>query len=265
MQRFCMILFVFMCSFLSVAHADDQSQASGDSANVAFSSLGVQEVSLSSLSSVERNVRDAAVKVIAHGGHGSGTYVKYRRFHIVLTAAHVTMGTIGDTYEIQAGSNSVVGVLVYEDRDIDAAAILVPSIPDRNPMRYRPLSQKADIGTTTLYSGYPSDMSLMSIRGSVAGYEWTTPNGPVVMLHTYGWFGCSGSGIYDSRGRYVGVLWGVSIERAFVPQVIEDIIWVTPAHMIDESAILSGIVNLSETDNAPSVRVRRSILRRLQR
>jgi hypothetical protein len=222
-----------------------------------ISSLGVQDVA--SIRGVERRIRGAAVKVISGGGHGSGTYIKYRGFHLILTAAHVTEGELGDAYEIQSNENSsTVGRLVYQDRDIDVAAILVEPIEDQDPMRYRPLDIRADVGTTTLYSGYPSDLNLMSIRGTVAGYEWTAPNGPVVMLHTYGWFGCSGSGVYDDRGRFVGILWGVSVERAYVPQVIEDIIWVTPANMIDESEIMKGISNLADTSDR---RTRRSIRR----
>jgi hypothetical protein len=167
-------------------------------------------------------------------------------FHLVFTAAHVTVGEVGDIYRIGATDHSsVLGVLVYEDRDIDTAVILVPRIQDRTPMRYRPLDNPADVGTDVVYSGYPSDMNLLTIRGSVAGYDRISPNGPVILLHTYGWFGCSGSGIYDTRGRYVGVLWGVSVERYPYPQVIEDIIWVTPSSMIRETEILRGIVSVT--------------------
>tara|TARA_B100000700_G_scaffold247491_1_gene276910 strand:- start:9298 stop:10086 length:789 start_codon:yes stop_codon:yes gene_type:complete len=228
--------------------------------DASISSAGVQDVA--SLRSTERRIRDSAVKVLAGGGHGSGTYIKYRGFHLILTAAHVTEGALGDPYEIVGrGDSRTVGRLVYQDRDIDVAAILVEPIEGQSPMRYRPLDISASIGTTTLYSGYPSDLNLMSIRGTVAGYEHTVPNGPVVMLHTYGWFGCSGSGVYDDRGRFVGILWGVSVERAFVPQVIEDIIWVTPAHMIDEVEILRGISNLADISDRRTRRNIRRIIR----
>ena len=103
----------------------------GNSTNLvndsSVSSMGVQDVA--SLRGSERRIREAAVKVISGGGHGSGTYIRYRGFHLVLTAAHVTEGSIGDPYEIQGDSSgSVVGVLVYQDRDLDVAAILVEPI-----------------------------------------------------------------------------------------------------------------------------------------
>ena len=67
--------------------------------------------------------------------------------------------------------------------------------------------------------------------------------------------------MYDDRGRLVGILWGVSVERAYVPQVIEDIIWVTPAHMIDEVEILRGISNLADVSDRRTRRNIRRIIR----
>ena len=51
-----------------------------------------------SLSSVEKKVRNAAVKVKAGGGHGSGTVVNYRDVTLVLTAKHVADGRLGMEY-----------------------------------------------------------------------------------------------------------------------------------------------------------------------
>jgi len=256
-MKFVFRVVLLFWAFCLSSFANDVSSGEHLVNDSSVSSLGVQEVS--SLKGVEKKVRNAAVKVMSGGGHGSGTYVKYKGFHLIITAAHVTVGEIGDPYEIQAGPGiNVIGRLVYEDRNIDAAAILVAPIPGKDPMKYKPLNLKAGVGTNTVYSGYPSDLNLLTIRGSVAGYEWVSPNGPVILLHTYGWFGCSGSGIYDERGNFVGILWGVSVEMAFVPQVVEDIIWVTPSHMIDEKEILTGITNLSESSDR---KTRRSLRR----
>ena len=79
--------------------------------------------------------------------------------------------------------------------------------------------------------------------------------------------GCSGSGIYDENGRYVGVLWGVSVERTpfGIPQIIEDIIWVTPSNLIDENEILSGIIRLSGVSSMHSRRNLRKAARKIKR
>ena len=45
-----------------------------------------------SLSVVERKVRNAAVKVVSGGGHGSGTLVQYKDLTLVITAKHVADG-----------------------------------------------------------------------------------------------------------------------------------------------------------------------------
>ena len=89
------------------------------------------------------------------------------------------------------------------------------------------------IGGQITYSGHPSWHSLMTYRGYVAGLEHLDGSGPQIMLNTYGWFGCSGSVIYDTKGKIVGILWGVDIERRPDYQVQENMIWVSPIQNLD--------------------------------
>ena len=49
---------------------------------------------------MEKKVRNAAVKVVTSGGHGSGTVVDYKDVTLVLTAKHVADGHIGMEYLI---------------------------------------------------------------------------------------------------------------------------------------------------------------------
>ena len=70
----------------------------------------------------------------------------------------------------------------------------------------------------------------MSFTGRVAGFE-TVPGprtGKHIILQTYGWFGCSGSVIYNLKGQQVGVLYGVDVEYYPDIQVQENMIWVVP-------------------------------------
>ena len=62
----------------------------------------------------------------------------------------------------------------------------------------------------------------------MAGYEHQNNKGTQIILHTYGWFGCSGSVIYNAKGNLVGVLWGVDVEYIPDYQVQENMIWVSP-------------------------------------
>lgn len=57
------------------------------------------------------------------------------------------------------------------------------------------------------------------------------------MLHTYGWFGCSGSVIYNKRGEIIGVLWGVDVEYHPGIAVVEEMIWVIPIQKLDMKAV----------------------------
>ena len=197
-----------------------------------------------SLSSTEKLVRESAVKVFSDGGHGSGSYVTIDQFHIILTAQHVADGQPGKKYRIHIPTTgeSALGRLVYSDESLDVAALLIPNLSTISPIEFRPRSRIINVGETILYSGYPSSHSLLSFRGTVAGYE---KNGDIILIHTYGWFGCSGSILYDDKRRIVGVLWGVSVSSASPYQVIEDIIWATPAHLIDKRKIIRGICETS--------------------
>jgi len=197
---------------------------------------------VASLSTQESMVRGAAVKVLTQHGHGSGTYMMIRGFPIVITAAHVVSdpGTI--MYKVSNGEREVVDAArIYFDEEIDVGVLLLGSkMKTRDHIKYQKSNSISKVGTRLVYSGYPSSHELLTIRGMVAGYG-TVERETVVLMHGYGWFGCSGSGVFDEVGNFVGILWGIDMEGvAGLPQVIEDIIWITPANRIDYNAILKG-------------------------
>ena len=194
------------------------------------------------LSHVERRIRQAAVKVHTGLGHGSGSYLLIDGFHIVLTAQHVAEGPVGSVYTIQTPLDEhVAGRLVYADEQLDVAAILISPLKTRRPMEFRPLTKMSEVGTVTAYAGYPSDFSMLSFRGMISGYEWVKKNTVhAIILNSYGWFGCSGSAVYDMEGSLVGILWGVSVEPMWA-QVQEDLLYLTPSHLIKKKKIIKGI------------------------
>ena len=129
---------------------------------------------------------------------------------------------------------SHIAMLIYSDSINDIALLYVSNEFDSiEPMKYNPIEEVADVGTEIFYSGYPSSHKLMSFRGIVAGYESGPGIGKRIILSTYGWFGCSGSVIYDSRGRQVGVLYGVDVEYHPNVQVQENMIWVVPMNKMN--------------------------------
>jgi len=184
-------------------------------------------------SSSEKNIRAAAVRITVPftGGHGSGSYIKYKDMYLVITAQHVVSGSLGTSYLVSHKEESHVATLIYSD-EVNDIALLYVGNPFRRiePMKFNPLKEAAVVGTEIFYSGYPSHHKLMSFTGRVAGYE---PNGTPwpgkhIILQTYGWFGCSGSVIYNAKGQQVGVLYGVDVEYYPDIQVQENMIWVVP-------------------------------------
>jgi len=190
-----------------------------------------------SMSSVEKRVRDAAVRVSIpfNGGHGSGSYIIYKDVHLVLTAQHVVSGRLGTSYLVSHKDESHLGILIYSDSVNDIALLYIGNeFKLTRPMRYNPFEDVVGAGEEIIYSGFPSQHTLMSFTGTVAGHE--NAPGPIsgkhIILYTYGWFGCSGSIIYNKKGKIVGVLYGVDVEYYPNIQVQENMIWVVPINKL---------------------------------
>jgi len=200
----------------------------------------------------ERRVRDAAVMVTDGYGHGSGGIVQYYDMQLVLTAQHVASGRIGTTYVIINGSTVDTAILVYTDPVHDIALLYLGDGDsgdlEGRGMRYSPRAQSPSVGTEITYSGHPSWHSLMTYRGYVAGLEHIEGRGQQLMLNTYGWFGCSGALIYDTRGDIVGILWGVDVERRPDLQVQENMIWVSPIQNLDMTLAISELCGALENE-----------------
>ena len=196
------------------------------------------------MTSIEKRVRDAAVKVTIpfNGGHGSGSYIKYKDIYLVITAQHVADGALGTSYLVSHNHESHVATLIWANDKEDMAVLFVGNpFKSIKPMEFRPQEKTAEVGTEVYYSGYPSHHNLMSFRGRVAGHEDGPGIGKHIILHTYGWFGCSGSVIYDSKGNIVGVLYGVDVEYIPHAQVQENMIWVVPINKMKIDAALDQL------------------------
>ena len=191
----------------------------------------------------ERRVREAAVKITDGRGHGSGGIVQYYDLQLVLTAQHVADGRIGSNYFVINGATMERAILVYSDPVHDIALLYLAegNQLEGRGLRYSPTSDMSGIGTVITYSGHPSWHSLMTYRGHIAGLEHLDGRGPQLMINTYGWFGCSGSVIYNTSGDIIGILWGVDIEQRPDLQVQENMIWVSPIQNLDMSLAISEL------------------------
>ena len=112
--------FMMVCAILMTTVANAQKYAP---------SLPIDHVN-SKASSVEVNVREAAVRVSVPitGGHGSGSYIKYKDIHLVITAQHVVDGALGGTYLVSHKQESRVGILIYADPASDIGILYLGNI-----------------------------------------------------------------------------------------------------------------------------------------
>ena len=169
--------------------------------------------------------------------------MQYYDMQLVITAQHVANGRIGSNYYVINGATMEQAILVYADPVHDIAVLYLRegNQLEGRGIRYSPTSNMSAIGTGITYSGHPSWHSLMTYRGHIAGMEHLDGRGPQLMLNTYGWFGCSGSVIYDTNGDIIGILWGVDIERRPDFQVQENMIWVSPIQNLDMPLAISEL------------------------
>jgi len=190
---------------------------------------------VSNLSLMERRARAAAVKVesLLGSGHGSGTYMVAYGQRIVVTAAHVVEGSTTMRIVGRDGE-SVVGRVIFRDDAGDIAVLVVPEMKTRTAVRYRPQLSYDErlVGTKLTYTGFPSHHDLLTIRGYIAAIEKN-----YIVTNMFGWFGSSGSGVFDERGRLIGVVSGIDVGRFLMPVPLEDVVWVAPMSMLDHETL----------------------------
>ena len=224
---------VFGSLLLATAHASEAIEAHvPDSRTIEISSH---------MSTTEISVRNAAVRVtrLGEGGHGSGSLVQYKDLQLVLTAQHVADAIIGTPYRITHDGEIREGILIYSNDAHDIAVLWVQlPWPRGHALKWNPSSEVAPVGTKITYSGFPASHSLMSFRGRVAGFELMRDGSTNILLHTYGYFGCSGSVIYNVEKEIIGILWGID-KGAIAP--IEDMIWVSPIQNLNLKLSLRGL------------------------
>lgn len=216
-------IFILAAMIVGSSHASEE---------ISVEHLKTEPIEVSSnMTSIEKKVRQNSVRVVSWTGHGSGGIVKYKDMQLVMTAQHVADGSLGQIYLLQTESEQRSGLLIYSDPLHDIAVLYVINKFDNSKgIKWNPTKILTSVGTEITYSGYPSWHSLMTYRGRVAGYETHPQAGTQIMLNTYGWFGCSGSLIYDSDGAVVGILWGIDMQQG-LPQ--ENMIWVAPIQNLD--------------------------------
>jgi hypothetical protein len=171
----------------------------------------LEVIDAANLTLTEKRTRQAAVKVrsLLQGGHGSGTYMVAYGRRIVATAAHVVRNESVMLVEGRDGE-VVIGKVIFTDHNVDLAFMVVPEIETRTAVRYRPELKYDErlVGKNLTYTGFPARHDLLTIRGYVASLEHK-----MIVSNMFGWFGSSGSGVFDQLGRYLGCVSGIDVGR----------------------------------------------------
>ena len=176
------------------------------------------------------------VKNNGSSGMASGTYGTYGGYTVVITAAHVVDDCSAIIISSYNGEMETAQV-AYLDIEADIAVLYVDPMRSMPQRRFDFLNAKRDmIGKSVVYSGNPNRIGLLTIYGSVAGYNYNR-----MIIHSYAWMGASGSGVFDSRGTFIGVVSAINIGQWLMPQLIEDVVYVAPIYYINEGALLGTL------------------------
>jgi S1-C subfamily serine protease len=196
----------------------------------------------SSLTRIESDARKSSVRVEKPDGrgYGSGSYGYYDHQLVVFTANHVVDGN-SIMFIHGRGGEVVIGVVIYTDKINDFAVLKVNEIESREPIRFRPVDDVVSnyVGWNITYTGFPAGYDLLTITGRIAGIR---TDGQAVVAHSFTWMGASGSGVFNSRGEYVGPLVAVGLGRFQVTQVVEDMVWIIPATILDWDAVSASLL-----------------------
>ena len=174
----------------------------------------------------------------------SGTYVSLDDRYFILTTAH---GINKDCKFIKfipaAGNGDHVDCqqIIVINSYMDYAIIEVEKIGGSRPIHIdREVPDNREWATSfaalneLVYSGYPNNMVIVTVEWKVMSYA----HGDIVFLHSYGWSGASGSGVFNQNGQLVGYISALLVgESEHGIDVLEDVVIVVPLFNINWSII----------------------------
>lgn len=167
-------------------------------------------------------------------GKASGNYFKYRGNTFILTAAHVAEVAKEATLIVKErwGIDSSTVKVVYTNHTNDIAILALDRELDTvSPIKWKRKDRwDIDVGDTLYHTGHPMDMDHVSLHGFVSKIYLDT-----ILMQGFAYMGSSGSAVFDSRGRVVGVISAIKFDvpgGAF-PQLLPSMVLVGPINVLN--------------------------------
>lgn len=173
----------------------------------------------------------------------TGTYIEARGEYYIVTVSHGILGPCDELAiwtEVEEFMKCKEYIVI--DSISDYAIIKIGNIPSRVPVKIpeslpdtSEWKQSLSIQKQVYYTGFPNNTGPVTVDGRIIGVT----SGGYVYLHTYAWSGASGSGIFTSDGKYIGLVFAVDMgETDLGVDVFENVVIAVPTFAIDWSTIL---------------------------
>ena len=230
MTRLLMLLSLFSCDM--EVHKESDTVSVNVQKVVNYGNRGLQR-------SFESAVK---IEVLVGGepyGTGSGNYFTYHGNKFIITAAHVVDEGEVVTAKERFGVDSVECKVAYRN-DFYDIAVLIPQKEFRTqkPIRYS-YYYNMKRGEPVYFTGYPSELEEISSYGYVSGQY-----AEFFVVQSVAWLGSSGSVVFNSKGKVVGVVSGVKVGMGpmGLPQIINNVVMITPIYFLKDD-FLREILN----------------------
>jgi hypothetical protein len=163
----------------------------------------------------------------------SGTYFEFGGEYYVLTSAHGILGGCSKIVVSHLEEQSSCEKIAVVNQDVDYAIFKVEKMETRKPIRLinsMPSIRKSyKLLDKVYYTGYPNSIGPTTWTGTIAG-----SSGDFLILQSYAWSGSSGSGVFDERGKLIGIVMALDVGMTPMgPQILENFVVVIPIWKID--------------------------------
>jgi S1-C subfamily serine protease len=147
---------------------------------------------------------------------------------------------------ITSPNERVFGKLIYIDKYTDVAVFAVPALSSRTPARFN-RADSYEIGEPAIYSGFPGANSLLTFDGTLSGDGYGTD----IAMSSFAWPGSSGSGVFNSKGEFVGVVTSIMVGGGPAGrQLVGSVVYVAPATLIDSAYLQQNLRKIRDGSNA---------------